>query len=137
MDIENDRSISAFYFFPKQRVPHRSHLLRGVKHPPRVLDSSDYNHVQRGGRGRGRGGPLGDSSRRDGYPGRGPSYHHDIMRVGGGRGAPTYGRADNGYGYWSEPHSNGHRGGDNYRAPFTGYGRGGPPRGGGRGGWGR
>jgi 5'-3' exoribonuclease 2 len=58
-DIEDNRSISAIYLYPKQTIPHRSRLLPNIKLPPRMLNSADYEHVQRGGRGRG-----GDNGRR-------------------------------------------------------------------------
>ncbi|KAI0921449.1 hypothetical protein AcW1_004581 [Taiwanofungus camphoratus] len=54
-DIKNDRSLSAFYFFPKQLAPHHSVLLPGVRRPRPVLSESDREHARRGGRGRGRG----------------------------------------------------------------------------------
>ncbi|KAG6907833.1 hypothetical protein DXG01_007215 [Tephrocybe rancida] len=54
-DIQNDRSLSAVYFFPKQLTPHRSVMLPGVKKTPRVLTSNDLEITRNGGRGRGRG----------------------------------------------------------------------------------
>ncbi|GLB33518.1 putative XRN 5'-3' exonuclease N-terminus [Lyophyllum shimeji] len=56
-DIQNDRSLSALYFFPKQLTPHRSVILPGVKKGPRILTASDLEITRSGGgRGRGRGG---------------------------------------------------------------------------------
>ncbi|KNZ80031.1 5'-3' exoribonuclease 2 [Termitomyces sp. J132] len=54
-DIQNDCSLSALYFFPKQITPHRSIMLPGVKRMPRVLTSTDLEITRNGGRGRGRG----------------------------------------------------------------------------------
>ena len=54
-DITDDRSLSAFYFFPKQLSPHRSILLPGAAKPPRVLTPEDLEVTRRGGRGRGGG----------------------------------------------------------------------------------
>ncbi|KAG6849663.1 hypothetical protein H0H93_006505 [Arthromyces matolae] len=54
-DIQNDRSLSALYYFPKQLTPHRSVLLPGVRKAPRVLTSTDLEIARNGGRGRGRG----------------------------------------------------------------------------------
>ncbi|KAJ6539062.1 XRN 5'-3' exonuclease N-terminus-domain-containing protein [Mycena capillaripes] len=55
-DIKNDKSISVFYFFPKQITPHRSALLPGASKPRRILSPSDLETIRRGGRGRGGGG---------------------------------------------------------------------------------
>ncbi|KAJ6510089.1 XRN 5'-3' exonuclease N-terminus-domain-containing protein [Mycena vitilis] len=55
-DIRNDRSLSVFYFFPKQITPHRSALLPGATRPRRILNASDLETIRRGGRGRGGGG---------------------------------------------------------------------------------
>ncbi|CDO73982.1 hypothetical protein BN946_scf185043.g31 [Trametes cinnabarina] len=67
-DIKNDRSLSAFYFFPKQLSPHRSVLLPGVRRPKPILNSSDIEIARRGGPGRGRGGHH-DRGGRGGYGG--------------------------------------------------------------------
>ncbi|KAI0637898.1 XRN 5'-3' exonuclease N-terminus-domain-containing protein [Trametes polyzona] len=67
-DIKNDRSLSAFYLFPKQLSPHRSVLLPGVRRPQPILNSSDLETARRGGPGgRGRGGF--DRGGRGGYGG--------------------------------------------------------------------
>ncbi|KAJ8086306.1 5'-3' exoribonuclease 2 [Marasmius tenuissimus] len=82
-DIKNDRSISVFYFFPKQLAPHRSLLLPGVRKPPRILSQEDIENSRRGGgrgRGRGRGGGGGNDFGRGNYNDRprnggGDNYH--------------------------------------------------------------
>lgn len=55
-DIQDDRSISALYFYPKQVKPHRSVLLPGVRRPRARLTQQDQENTRRGGRGRGGGG---------------------------------------------------------------------------------
>lgn len=52
-DIQDDRSISALYFYPKQTKPHRSVLLPGVNRPRPKLTQQDQENTRRGGRGRG------------------------------------------------------------------------------------
>ncbi|WFC99689.1 5'-3' exoribonuclease 2 [Malassezia yamatoensis] len=69
LDIHNDSSISAFYTFPPQRVPHRSVLLNKVRMPRRRLNASDAEFVRRGSRGNGMG--RGSHSFRDNHSGRG------------------------------------------------------------------
>jgi len=86
-DIDNDRSIGAFYLYPGQTIPHRSRLLPQVKLPPRILTSADFQHVQRGGRGGGRGGDSyrrGDDRRQFGTRGpeqRGYGYNYGTSGV--------------------------------------------------------
>jgi len=97
-DIEDNRSITALYFYPKQTIPHRSRLLPNVKLPPRVLNPSDHEHVQRGGRGRGVFDRWGDDRRLSSYRGQeSRGYAHqpygniDGRRTGdNGRGEPSY-----------------------------------------------
>ncbi|KAG8836224.1 5'-3' exoribonuclease 2 [Serendipita sp. 399] len=96
-DIFDNRSIAAFYFYPKQVIPHRSRLLPNVRLPERALTPADYEHVQRGGRGRG------DAFRRPLSRNHEPrGYIHDYSNTqthwrstgwrppGAGRGEPDY-----------------------------------------------
>ncbi|KAJ7117313.1 exoribonuclease 2 [Mycena crocata] len=98
-DIRNDRSLSVFYFFPKQVSPHRSALLPGVKKPRNVLNASDLETVRRGGRGRGGGG------------GRGSWNNGGSDR--GGRNDPFHARSN--YGHQNSPGNDRGRGNDRYR----------------------
>ena len=126
-DIVSDRSVTAIYFFPPQKTPHRSVLLKGLKKPQRKLNESDRNWIRTGGRppgsGRerrgGRGGPgMAGYGGRDGAGGRysgsyqnhqqGPgsqgSYGSQHMRwdqsmAGGGGGYGSYGQAGAAAGY--------------------------------------
>ncbi|THH33760.1 hypothetical protein EUX98_g365 [Antrodiella citrinella] len=84
-DKENDRSLSALYFFPKQLTPHRSVLLPGIVRNKPVLTDADREGARRGGRGRGRGGY--DNRNRGGssYGGQ-PSYSDGKSNGYGGRG---------------------------------------------------
>ncbi|KAJ7774239.1 exoribonuclease 2 [Mycena maculata] len=97
-DIRNDKSLSVYYFFPKQITPHRSVLLTGAKKPRGVLNASDLETVRRGGRGRGGGGG------------------------GGGRGSWNNGGSDRGGRndpFHSRPYQN--QGGDRGRGNDRGY----------------
>ncbi|KAJ3548100.1 hypothetical protein NM688_g5335 [Phlebia brevispora] len=152
-DIKGDRSLSALYFFPKQRTPHRSVLLPGVKRPPPILTESDRDMARFGrgrGRGRGYGGP--DRGRNGGYTRGGPQYggngreygDNQYQRQQNGRGGYSgdnsyeaqqgryssyqeyqqpHSYQQNGYGGRGGPPHNGHNSYD------RGRGRGGPPRG--------
>jgi 5'-3' exoribonuclease 2 len=48
-DIDNDSSLGASFFFPEQRVPHRSVLLAGAKPQRGHLSNHDVELVRRGG----------------------------------------------------------------------------------------
>ncbi|KAJ3829085.1 exoribonuclease 2 [Lentinula raphanica] len=135
-DIKNDRSLSVFYFFPKQITPHRSVLLPGVTRPPRMLSANDLEHARNGGRGRGRGGGGGgyDRGGRDrGGNARNDPFHSRPMSYGNGRGNPrdsypaqsnTYRGDGGGYGDRGRgrpPPSN------SYGNTYGGGGRGAPP----------
>ncbi|KAK4047900.1 5'-3' exoribonuclease 2 [Microbotryomycetes sp. JL201] len=119
-DIFGDRSISAQFFFPPQRVPHRSVLLPGVKPPRSQLSSHDREMVRRGG----------GEERRSG----GNGFHHqmrDQMR------GPGFAKLDRG------PRNGGGSGQDYRNGPpqqqsgYGGYGGyGGNQGGGGYGGYG-
>ncbi|KAJ7638586.1 exoribonuclease 2 [Roridomyces roridus] len=61
-DIRNDKSLSVYYFFPRQLSPHKSALLPGARRPRGVLSASDLEQARRGGRGRGGGGGGGRGS---------------------------------------------------------------------------
>ncbi|KAL0573719.1 5'-3' exoribonuclease 2 [Marasmius crinis-equi] len=118
-DIKNDRSLSVFYFFPKQLTPHRSKLLEGVRKPPRVLSQEDLENSRRGGgRGRGRGRGHGNDY--------GRSANFERPRNGGGDGF----HSRSGGGYNNAPYGNdgySHRGGyqqdhrHSYGAPRNQY----------------
>ncbi|PVG00569.1 hypothetical protein CPB86DRAFT_194109 [Serendipita vermifera] len=127
-DIEDNRSISAFYLYPKQTIPHRSRLLPNVKLPPRVLNSADYEHVQRGGRGRGAdGNRRGDDTRRQYRNQDNRGYVHNYTYQQNYHNPNTFGGAgwrSNGN-YRSQPGSYGAYQPNMYRGP--------PPRGIGRG----
>ena len=118
-DIKNDRSLSAFYFFPKQLTPHRSILLPGVRRPKPILSASDLEHSRRGGEGRGRGG----------------THHQDRgIRRGGGDGPGGWGRnRNNGHGNGSDWQNQQYGNDGGFQPPFQGQrGRGGGGYGGGR-----
>ncbi|KAJ7228938.1 XRN 5'-3' exonuclease N-terminus-domain-containing protein [Mycena pura] len=76
-DIRNDRSLSVFYFFPKQLQPHRSMLLPGARRPKGVLSPSDLEATRRGGRKRGGGGGQRGSNNHGGFDrgGRNDQFH--------------------------------------------------------------
>ena len=48
-DLYDDHSSSARYYFPAQRIPHRSVLLKGFKEPRRVLTAADRETIRHGG----------------------------------------------------------------------------------------
>ncbi|KAJ3806920.1 exoribonuclease 2 [Lentinula aff. lateritia] len=85
-DIKNDRSISVFYFFPKQLTPHRSVLLPGVTRSPRILSANDLEHARNGGRSRGRGGGYDRGGRDRGGNDRNDPFHSRPPNYGNGRG---------------------------------------------------
>ncbi|GBE79391.1 XRN 5'-3' exonuclease N-terminus-domain-containing protein [Sparassis latifolia] len=101
-DIKNDRSLSAFYFFPKQLTPHRSILLPGVKRSHPVLTEADRETARRGGRGRGRGDH--GSSRN----GRGPPYG----------GPPSYNSGSHNNGRHFESRDNDYQHGGSYNQSY-------------------
>ncbi|KAJ7499209.1 exoribonuclease 2 [Mycena latifolia] len=111
-DVKHDRSLSVFYFFPKQLSPHRSALLPGAQKPRGALNASDLETVRRGGRGRGGGGGA-----------RG-SWNGGSER--GGRNDPFHSRSNYGH---QNSHGNdrgrggdrGYRGNNSYQQPY-------PPR---------
>ncbi|KAJ6627544.1 XRN 5'-3' exonuclease N-terminus-domain-containing protein [Mycena sp. CBHHK59/15] len=110
LDIRNDRSLSVFYFFPKQLSPHRSVLLPGVKKPRGALNTSDLDTVRRGARGRGG---------RDRGGGRG-SWNNQNNGSDRGRNDPFHSRSD--YGHQnSNGNDRGYRGNASYQQPY-------PPR---------
>ncbi|KAH9927111.1 exoribonuclease 2, partial [Epithele typhae] len=133
-DIKNDRSLSAFYFFPKQLKPHRSVLLPNVHRPKPSLSAADLDHAKRGGERRGRGGYGGSfhvernreprGGRRGAGGGGGDWANPNQIPNGGGGG---FG-ANNGYAQAPQ-----HQGGGYDQA---GYGGGGYTQGGGFGGYG-
>ncbi|KAF9076488.1 XRN 5'-3' exonuclease N-terminus-domain-containing protein [Rhodocollybia butyracea] len=129
-DIKNDRSLSVFYFFPKQITPHHSVLLPGVSRPPRILSSNDIEHARNGGRGRGRGGggrDRGGGGRNDPFHSRPSNYGYDRGNSRGGYQGPpnTYGggrgRDGGNYGNRDRAPQNNGGGGEDY----GGYGSGG------------
>ncbi|EJF62888.1 5'-3' exoribonuclease 2 [Dichomitus squalens LYAD-421 SS1] len=159
-NIKNDRSLSAFYFFPKQLTPHRSILLPGVRRPQPVLNAHDLEVARRGGpergRGRGRGGFHSERGGRDNYggynnqsrgfrPGGGEDryqnggsyqpYQQQASYINGGyqqqQSYQAYQSYQRGRGGYQQPSSNSSRGQYN---DFTSPSRGG--RGGGRGNYG-
>ncbi|KAJ4492874.1 XRN 5'-3' exonuclease N-terminus-domain-containing protein [Lentinula edodes] len=85
-DIKNDRSLSVFYFFPKQLTPHRSVLLPGVTRSPRMLSANDLEHARNGGRGRGRGSGYDRGGRDRGGNDRNDPFHSRPPNYGNGRG---------------------------------------------------
>ncbi|KAJ3990657.1 hypothetical protein F5050DRAFT_1536027, partial [Lentinula boryana] len=85
-DIKNDRSLSVFYFFPKQITPHHSVLLSGIIRPPRILSANDLEHARNGGRGRGRGGGYERGGRDRGGNDRNDPFHSRPSNYGNGRG---------------------------------------------------
>ncbi|KAH9850086.1 XRN 5'-3' exonuclease N-terminus-domain-containing protein [Lenzites betulinus] len=145
-DIKNDRSLSAYYFFPVQLTPHRSVLLPGVRRPKPILSTSDLEMARRGGQGgRGRGGMSDRGGRGGGYGG---GFHSQSREFGNrsngswqnGGGAPhqqqSYGNNSQSYSSYSSSQRG--RGGfsqqgpppqrkeyNNFAAPAGG--RGGPP----------
>ncbi|KAH9947299.1 exoribonuclease 2 [Amylocystis lapponica] len=88
-DIKSDRTLSAFYLYPKQLTPHRSVLLPGVRRPRPVLTEADRESTRRGGRGRGRGDNGSFRGSRGNSYGGPPSYNSHPYNNGrdhGGRG---------------------------------------------------
>jgi 5'-3' exoribonuclease 2 len=73
-----DNSMSIYFDMPKSTSVHKSQLLRGVEHPPRVLDSNDIDqHRHRAKRGGGRsygGAPLQNDRRQSGGRPEGINY---------------------------------------------------------------
>lgn len=128
-DIENDRSISAYYDFPVQITPHRSILLRGVRLPPRRLTPADQDWVLRSGRGGHGSGGRGPRGRRDGWSDQGVMYGRDARPSGGGPyGAGPYGASPYGGGpYGAGPYGSGPYGGGPYGGgPYGGSAASGP-----------
>ncbi|KAG6833818.1 hypothetical protein H0H87_011752 [Tephrocybe sp. NHM501043] len=117
-DIQNDRSLSAVYFFPKQLTPHRSVMLPGVKKTARILTSADLEITRNGGRGRGRG--------RGGWSNEGANGRSGNWAAGGAdrRGNDPFHTRSNNYGQNSQNSYGNPRGG-------SGGGRGYDNRGGG------
>lgn len=112
-DIQNDKSVSAYYDFPEQVTPHRSTLLRGVRLPPRRLTPADQDWVMRGGRGNG-GGGRGPRGRRDGWSDQGVMYGRDARPSNSFGGSP----------YGAGPYGASPYGGGPYGAgPYGGHGR--------------
>ncbi len=127
-DIQSDRSISAFYYFPEQRTPHRSVLLKGLRMPPRKLNESDRIHARHGAaprRGRG-GGPGTTGPGRSYQGGQHMRWQADGGRSGDNSGTSTpygsYGGGSYGGSYQGSPYGS-------YQQPppqqqnFQGYGR--------------
>ena len=134
-DIPHDRSISAHYEFPEQRVPHRSVLLQGVRMPSRRLTPADQDWIRRGGRGQGGGRGRG---RRDGWNDQGVLYGRDARPPSqspygaGPYGGGPYGGGPYGAAYGSGPYGAGPYGGGAYGAgPYGAGPYGGGPHGGG------
>ncbi|KAK4052566.1 5'-3' exoribonuclease 2 [Microbotryomycetes sp. JL221] len=145
-DIFGDRSISALFFFPPQKVPHRSVLLPGAKPARSVLNGGDREAVRRGGgeerhsygsgfhhqmRDSQRGPGFAKSDRRDrGGP---PSHQQHGYRGGQGgydsRGAGGYGGGGGGGGGYGG--AAGGYGGGGYGSSGGGYSGGGYGGGGG------
>ncbi|KAI0824633.1 XRN 5'-3' exonuclease N-terminus-domain-containing protein [Trametes gibbosa] len=142
-NIKNDRSLSAFYFFPVQLTPHRSVLLPGVRRPKPILSTSDLEMARRGGQGgRGRGG-MSDRGGRGGFGGgQGRDFGHRSNGSWQNGGAPyqqqsynnnqqaSYQSYQRGRGGFSQPGSAPRKQYNNFAAPAGGRGGGPPSRGG-------
>ncbi|KAJ7688447.1 XRN 5'-3' exonuclease N-terminus-domain-containing protein [Mycena rosella] len=119
-DIKNDKSLSVFYYFPKQLSPHRSVLLPGALKPRGALNASDLETVRRGGRGRGGGGGGG---------GQRGSWNNNGGSDRGGRNDPFHSRSNYGHqnSYGNDrgrggDRGGGYRGNNSYQQPYP------PPR---------
>ncbi|KAG8901435.1 5'-3' exoribonuclease 2 [Tulasnella sp. 403] len=134
-DIPNDRSISVYYFFPKQLTPHRSVLLPGFQPPRKTLNNEDRIFVLSGRDANPRGGDRNRGGRDNSYSntaalGRGGprDYGHGNRSTGSyGAGgyqdhAGSYGRPPS-RGYGDQQYSSGGNW-DNGRGYNNGYGGG-------------
>ncbi|KAM0789101.1 hypothetical protein ACM66B_003157 [Microbotryomycetes sp. NB124-2] len=128
-DISGDRSISAKFFFPPQKVPHRSILLPGVKQPRPTLSSHDREMVRRGASGddrRGGGGNGFHHQMRDSMKGPGFAKLDRGGPRGGGAGGGDYRNGgqqqQQGYGGYG-----GYGSGQGSAAGYGGYGGYNPP----------
>jgi 5'-3' exoribonuclease 2 len=110
-DINNDRSVSVIYSYPKQLTPHRSVLLPGVQPGRPMLTPYERDVVRRGGKH--------DS-------GAGNGFHAQRREMGG----PGISRFDRGDGYRGPPKRSfssgrggggGGGGGPYNRDPYQGY----------------
>ncbi|KAJ3743348.1 exoribonuclease 2 [Lentinula detonsa] len=128
-DIKNDRSLSVFYFFPKQITPHHSVLLPGIIRPPRILSANDLEHARNGGRGRGRGGGYDRGGRDRGGNDRNDPFHSRPSNYGNGRGnhRDSYQGQSNAYRGDNGSYSNRARGRPSSNSYGNGYGGQGSP----------
>lgn len=112
-DIDDDRSMSLHYEFPKSKHIHKSMILRGVVFPQPALDHADIEATRSnalyGGRGGGRGGGY------NGRGGRGGGRNHGGHGGYNGGGGNGYGARNNNAGYGNnQGHSNVHAGPPSY-----------------------
>lgn len=126
-DIEDNRSLSVKYYFPKMLFTHKSKLLPGVKMPRTILNEHDREQTRTGRRGghsdrggRGRGGYHSHHSSGYSTPNRGSNR----PAMSGGRGGYQNSPQNNGYGggYGGAPGGLGGTGAYNPSFGYGGYG---------------